>query len=160
MFMNKHGFLFFLIVVFSCDQTGITYENGSVPPREGVNTYELVEGYRLELFASEPLISDPVDMEIDEWGNVYVVEMSGYPLDKSHTGKIKLLKDEDGDGVMDRSILFADELMFPNGVMRWKNGIMVTDAPYVLYLEDRDGDGQSDVRDTILSGFSLQVICD
>src|SRR5690606_33167943 len=99
MFMNKHGFLFFLIVVFSCDQTGITYENGSVPPREGVNTYELVEGYRLELFASEPLIADPVDMEIDEWGNVYVVEMSGYPLDKSHTGKIKLLKDEDGDGV-------------------------------------------------------------
>ena len=155
MFMNKYGFLFFLIVVFSCDQTGITYENGSVPPREGVNTYELVEGYRLELFASEPLIADPVDMEIDEWGNVYVVEMSGYPLDKSHTGKIKLLKDEDGDGVMDRSILFADELMFPNGVMRWKNGIMVTDAPYVLYLEDRDGDGQSDVRDTILSGFSL-----
>src|SRR5690606_31831736 len=154
MLRNNRGFLLSLVaVVFSCDHAGIIYENGSVPPEEGVNTYELVEGYRLELFASEPLIADPVDMEIDEYGNVYVVEMSGYPLDKSHTGKIKLLKDWDGDGVMDESVLFADELMFPNGVLRWKDGIMVTDAPYVLYLEDQDGDGQADIRDTILSGF-------
>src|SRR5690606_35565560 len=60
-----------------------------------------------------------------------------------------------GDGVMDESVLFADELMFPNGVMPWKNGIIITDAPHVLYLEDTDGDGQADVRDTILTGFSL-----
>jgi len=124
-------------------------------PEDGVSTYEVAAGYQIELIASEPLIADPVDMEIDEYGNMYVVEMSGYPLDKSHTGKIKLLKDKDGDGVMDEAVLFADNLMFPNGILRWKKGVLITDAPYVMYLEDSDGDGQADVRDTLLTGFSL-----
>ncbi len=142
--------------LFTCsDQNTIRYENGAVLPEDGVNTYEVAAGYQIELIASEPLIADPVDMEIDEYGNMYVVEMSGYPLDKSHTGKIKLLKDKDGDGVMDEAVLFADNLMFPNGILRWKKGVLITDAPYVLYLEDSDGDGQSDVRDTLLTGFSL-----
>ncbi len=128
--------------LFTCsDQNNIRYENGAVLPKEGVSTYEVAEGYQIELIASEPLIADPVDMEIDEYGNMYVVEMSGYPLDKSHTGKIKLLKDKDGDGVMDEGILFADNLMFPNGILRWRKGVLITDAPYVLYLEDSDGDG-------------------
>jgi len=142
--------------LFACNnQNTIRYEHGAVLPSEGVSTYEVAEGYQIELIASEPLIADPVDMEIDEYGNMYVVEMSGYPLDKSHTGKIKLLKDKDGDGVMDEGILFADNLMFPNGILRWKKGVLITDAPYVLYLEDSDGDGQADVRDTLLTGFSL-----
>lgn len=143
------------MLLVSCNQNKIDYENGAVSPDKGLATYEVVDGFQMELFVSEPLISDPVDMTVDENGLMYVVEMSGYPLDKSHTGKIKILKDNDGDGIMDESILFADELMFPNGVMPWKNGIMVTDAPYVLYLEDVDGDGRADIRDTILTGFSL-----
>ena len=107
--------------LFTCsDQNSIRYENGAVLPEDGVSTYEVAAGYQIELIASEPLIADPVDMEIDEYGNTYVVEMSGYPLDKSHTGKIKLLKDKDGDGVMDEAVLFADNLMFPNGILRWK----------------------------------------
>ena len=138
-----------------CDQNSIRYEHGAVLPEDGVSTYEVAAGYQIELIASEPLIADPVDMEIDEYGNMYVVEMSGYPLDNSHNGKIKLLKDKDGNGVMDEGILFADNLMFPNGILRWKKGVLITDAPYVLYLEDSDGDGQADVRDTLLTGFSL-----
>ncbi|MFD2790096.1 Cytochrome c6 [Arenibacter antarcticus] len=152
---NLIELIFFMGMLVSCNQNGILYENGALSPKDGLASYEVVEGFQVELFASEPLISDPVDMAIDENGLMYVVEMSGYPLNKSHTGKIKILKDNDGDGIMDESILFADELMFPNGVMPWKNGIIVTDAPYVLYLEDVDRDGRADVRDTLLTGFSL-----
>ncbi|GAA5219408.1 c-type cytochrome [Membranihabitans marinus] len=137
------------------NQSSIEYFGTSVPPENAVASYELADGFQMELFACEPIIADPVDMAVDAWGKMYVVEMSGYPTDNSHTGKIKLLADEDGDGIMDKSILFADGLMFPNGLMPWKNGIMVTDAPYVFYFEDEDGDGQADRRDTVLSGFSL-----
>src|SRR5690606_30282279 len=140
----------------SCKQdAGIRYENSALTPEQALASYQVEEGFNIELIASEPLIASPVDMEIDENGNCYVVEMPGYPLDKSHTGRVKLLRDTDGDGVMDESVLFADELMFPNGVLRWKNGIIVTDAPNVLYLEDTDGDGKADKRDTLLTGFSL-----
>jgi putative membrane-bound dehydrogenase-like protein len=94
-------------------------------------------------------------MEIDEAGRVYVVEMHGYPLDKGGSGKIKLLTDTDGDGKMDKSTPFAEGLTLPNGIMRWKNGVIVTDAPDVLYLEDRDNDGRADVRKVLLTGFAL-----
>ena len=50
---------------------------------------------------------------------------------------------------------FAENLVLPNSVMRWKNGIMVTDAPNVLYFEDGDGDGKAEIRDTLLTGFAL-----
>ena len=122
---------------------------------EAIASFEIADGFKIELIASEPLIGDPVDMEIDEYGRLYVVEMPGYPLDKSGSGKIKLLADTDGDGKMDKSTTFAENLILPNSVMRWKKGLLVTDAPNVLYFEDTDDDGKSDIRDTLLTGFAL-----
>lgn len=128
---------------------------GSTPADKALATFEVEPGFKIELLASEPEVASPVDMEIDEYGRLYVVEMPGYPLDKSGTGRIKLLSDSDGDGKMDKSTIFAEDLILPNGILRWKKGIMITDAPNVLYLEDTDGDGKADVRDTLLTGFSL-----
>jgi len=145
-----------LVILGGCNQHDTqTSKKGSVPPSEALATFELEPGFKIELLASEPLISDPVDMEIDEYGRLYVVEMPGYPVDKSGTGKIKLLTDSDGDGQMDKSTVFAENLTLPNGIMRWKKGILITDAPDVIYLEDTDGDGRSDKREVILTGFSL-----
>ena len=129
--------------------------DGSVAPENAIATFELAPGLQMELIAHEPLLSDPVDMEIDEFGRLYVVEMPGYPIDKSGTGRIVLLSDTDDDGVMDQSTVFADNLILPNGILRWKKGVLVTDAPDVLYLEDTDGDGVADVREIIMTGFSL-----
>ncbi|TLV03834.1 PVC-type heme-binding CxxCH protein [Dyadobacter luticola] len=126
-----------------------------VPPEKALATLQVADGFQIEMIASEPLVADPVAMEIDEAGRMYVVEMHGYPLDKSGSGKIKLLTDTDGDGKMDQSVAFAEGLMLPTGVMRWKKGILVTDAPNVLYLEDTDNDGKADVRDTLVTGFAL-----
>ena len=120
-----------------------------------LSTLKIAPPFQIELLASEPLISDPVDMMIDENGEIYVVEMHGYPLDESGTGKIKLLRDSNGDGQIDTSIVFADGLTLPTGIMRWKKGVIVTDAPDVIYMEDSDGDGKSDIRETILTGFAL-----
>ncbi|WP_439584371.1 PVC-type heme-binding CxxCH protein [Dyadobacter bucti] len=132
-----------------------TNPSHEVPPDQALATFQLAEGFQIEMIASEPLIADPVAMEIDEYGRMYVVEMHGYPLDKSGSGKIKLLSDADGDGKMDDSKVFAEGLMLPTGVMRWKKGIIVTDAPNVLYLEDTDEDGKADVKDTLITGFAL-----
>src|SRR5699024_8316140 len=103
--------------------------------------------------ASEPLIHDPVDMAIDAYGQMYVVEMPGVPFDKSGTGKELLLEDTDRDGKMDSSIVFADSLTLPVGVMPWKKGVIVTDPPNVYYMEDTNNDGSADIRRTLLTGF-------
>jgi putative membrane-bound dehydrogenase-like protein len=123
--------------------------------KDPLSTFELEKGFKIELVAAEPLISDPVDMEIDEYGRLYVVEMHGYPLDKGGSGKIKLVSDSNADGKMDKSTVFADGLTLPNSIMRWKKGVLVTDAPYVFYFEDTNNDGRAEIKDTMLTGFAL-----
>ncbi len=149
--MRSQIFLFLFIIVFSSCK-----KNNSAPgAHESLSTFQIEDGFKIEVLASEPLIGDPVDMEIDEYGRLYVVEMPGYPLDVSGSGSIKLLSDTDGDGVMDKGTTFAENLVLPNSIMRWKNGVIVTDAPNVLYFEDTDGDNRADVTDTLLIGFAL-----
>jgi putative membrane-bound dehydrogenase-like protein len=145
-----------LTIVAACKQeSGPVTMESPVPASDAVKTFELEQGFKIELIASEPLITDPVAMEIDENGNLYVVENHGYPLDKSRSSKVKLLRDTDGDGVMDKSTVFADTLMMPTGVLRWKKGILVTDAPDVLYMEDTNDDGVADIIKPMLTGFAL-----
>lgn len=127
--------------------------SGGHDGRHSLDTFELHPDFQIELIASEPLVADPVDMEIDEAGRLYVLEMHGYPDDRSGTDRIVLLDDGDGDGRMDESTVFADSLVWPMGIMRWKDGLLVTEPPNVLYLEDSDGDGRADIRKTILTGF-------
>lgn len=157
---SKNRIVYFLIitlfVLFSCRNNPESHN----PPfggssRDALSTFELEPGFKIELVAAEPLISDPVDMDIDEYGRLYVVEMHGYPLDKTGSGKIKLLSDSNGDGRIDKSTVFAEGLTLPNSIMRWKKGVLVTDAPYVFYFEDTNGDGRAEVKDTMLAGFAL-----
>lgn len=119
------------------------------------NLFEIMDGFEIEQVVAEPLIHDPVAMEIDEDGNWYVAEMPGYPLDLSKTGSIKKLKDTNGDGLPDKSVVFAKGLTLPMGIMKWKKGILVADAPNVWYLEDTNGDDMADIKEAMLTGFSL-----
>lgn len=161
-FFYKHkvkilnGLIILLIGVSGCNTQPETNQSTSaVEAKDALATFTVVDGFKIELIAAEPLISDPVDIEIDEYGRLYVVEMHGYPLDKTGSGKIILLSDADGDGNMDKRTVFAEGLTLPTSVMRWKKGIIVTDAPHILYFEDTDGDGKSNLTDTLLSGFAL-----
>jgi putative membrane-bound dehydrogenase-like protein len=122
---------------------------------KALSTFKLPPGFKIELIAADPLISDPVDMAIDEAGRMYVVEMHGYPLDLNYTGKVIMLRDTNGDGKMDTATVFADSLTLPTGVMRWKKGIIVTDPPNVYYMEDTNGDGKADIKKVMLTGFAL-----
>jgi putative membrane-bound dehydrogenase-like protein len=64
-----------------------------------------------------------------------------------------LLSDRNGDGKMDSATVFADSLMLPSGIMRWKKGVIVTDAPEVYYMEDTNNDGKADIKKIMLTGF-------
>jgi putative membrane-bound dehydrogenase-like protein len=129
-------------------------KDAALPAAEALRSLEVENGFDVQLFAAEPDVVDPVAMDIDEDGRVFVVEMPGYPLDTSPSGRVKLLEDTNGDGRPDRSSVFADGLVMPTGVMRWKKGILVTAAPDLLYFEDRDRDGRAEVREVVVTGFA------
>lgn len=125
------------------------------PPADSMATMQLEAGYRVELVASEPDIASPVAMDIDEQGRLYVLEMPGYPLDTRPTGRVKRLEDADGDGRFETSRVFAEGLVLPTGVMRWKKGVLVTAPPDLLYFEDTDDDGRADSRTVVVTGFAV-----
>lgn len=146
-----------LLVGFSCNQekTSPGLFGGGLSAEQALATIAVSDGFKIEMIASEPLITSPVDMEIDEYGRMFVVEMHGYPLDKSGSGIIVMLSDTDEDGIMDKRTVFKDSLLLPNGILRWKKGFLVTDSPNIYYLEDSDNDGKADIMDTVLTGFAL-----
>lgn len=121
-------------------------------PEDALKTFQLHEGFEIEIFATEPHVLDPVSMVFDESGNIYVVEMPDYPYKPEPgqgQGKIKLLRDTDGDGRIDEASVFADNLSEATSVLPWKNGLLVTAAPHILYLQDTDGDFVADTREEL-----------
>src|SRR5256886_2436704 len=106
-----------------------------------------------ELVAAEPDVVAPVAIAWDADGRMFVAEMTDYPSGPV-SGRIQLLEDRDGDGRYEHSTVFATNLAFPNGVMAWKNGVLVTAAPDIWFLADTNGDGEADVREKVLTGFA------
>ncbi len=137
-----------------------TRATGPLSPEEALASFELEEGYRIELAAAEPLIQDPVAVAFDDRGRMYVVESRGYPgpLEGSRQpapeqGVIALLEDTNADGRFDKRTDFARNLTYPNGITPWDGGVFVSCAPDLLYLKDTTGDGVADERRVMLTGF-------
>jgi len=126
--------------------------SGPLGPREAAGTLKVPPGFRVELVAAEPDVMDPVALAFDSDGRIYVAEMADYPLGPP-SGRIRLLEDLDGDGRAERSRLFASGIPYPTGVLPWRDGVLVTAAPDILFLKDTDGDGKADVREVVFTGF-------
>jgi len=127
-------------------------------PADAQKAFEVVPGLYVELVAAEPLVASPCAIAFDTQGRLFVAENRGYPIGPKEgekpAGVIALLEDTDGDGRMDKRTVFADGLTFPNGVLPWGGGLIVTCAPDVLFLKDNDGDGVADERKVLLTGFA------
>ena len=79
-------------------------------------------------------------MAFDEDGKLWVVEMRDYPNGpkpgEKPQGRIKVLEDRDGDGFYETATVVADNLLFANGILPWKGGVIVTMAPQIVYIKD------------------------
>lgn len=135
-----------------------------VPPRtpdEELAAMQFDDELIVELVAAEPHVVDPVDVAFDSAGNMYVVEMRDYPFEAERPedmGRLRLLRDTDGDGYYETSTVFASGLHWPTSVHPWRDGVLVVAAPDVVFLADRDGDGRADVRQLVLTGFGTQNV--
>ena len=115
-------------------------ESQPKPAKEALKELHVPDGYRVELVASEPLISDPVAFDWDVYGHLWVVEMADYPMGMDHRGKpggrVRRLEDRNNDGVYDHGTLIADGLNFPNGILCWQDGALITAAPEILFVQE------------------------
>lgn len=116
-------------------------------------------GFEVELVAGPPLVGHPMMACFDEAGRLYVAESAGHNLNEKELEArrpnfIRRLEDTDGDGRFDRSVIFADRLMIPNGACWLDGALYVAEAPGIWRLEDTDGDGVADRREHIAGQVS------
>lgn len=128
-------------------------EKAGLSATDALHCFITASDLTVELVAAEPLVSSPCALAFDGQHRMYVVENVGYPSDGSGLGNIVLLEDTDKNGVMDRRTVFASGLAFPNGVLPYQGGLVVTASPDLLFLKDNDGDGKADQRDVWVTGF-------
>ncbi len=139
-------------------------------PQDSLKALHLKPGFQAMLVAHEPLVQDPVFIDWDAKGRMWVVEMGDYPFadgektndgrmgqgkaSELQTGRVKILEDTNGDGVYDKASLFLDGLKHPTGLAAWKNGVFIANIPNIFFAEDTDGDGKCDKRETWFTGFT------
>ena len=146
--------------------------NAQVGPEESAKKIKPAEGLEASLWASEPMVRNPTNMDVDSRGRVWISEGLNYRL--THGSKpfkrieqadaIKILEDTDGDGKADKVTVFADRVFpIPMGLAveekYGKDGkylgckVYVGNSPDLLVLEDTDGDDKADKRYPLLTGF-------
>ena len=142
-------------------------EGGCPSPQELPKALEVHPEFNLSLVASEPLINKPMNIDWDEKGRLWVVETPEYPnglrqsnvdawkdsganqpghYDRKPLDCVSILSDTNGDGVMDKKTVFADEIELATSSVFYKNGVIVCAAPDVWFFEDTNGDDKADKR--------------
>ncbi|MDR3636490.1 MAG: HEAT repeat domain-containing protein [Isosphaeraceae bacterium] len=124
------------------------------------HTFTLPEGFTIELAAAPPVVDRPIVADLDEQGRLYVADSSGsndpvvkQVVERPH--RILRLEDTDGDGRYDRHTVFADKMMFPEGVMWFDGSLYVAAPPSIWKLTDKDGDGVAEERVEWFEGKTL-----
>lgn len=127
-------------------------------PEESKKLIQVPVEFKLELFASEPDVINPIAMTWDERGRLWVIETIDYPnnvLEDKSTGddRIKICEDTDGDGKADKFTVFADKLNIPTSIVLVNGGAIVSQPPYFVFLKDTNGDDKADTREVISEGW-------
>ncbi|MEY3175325.1 MAG: hypothetical protein RLZZ436_3239 [Planctomycetota bacterium] len=142
------------------------------PPKSAHDSaacFVLEDGYRITLAASEPLVFDPVGIDFDHQGRMFVAEYSDYPSgpatpDSPALSRIVLLEDTDAQGGFDRRTVFADHLKFCHSVMAFGKGVLACTETQIVYLPDENGDNLADRTEVWFDGFipahpQMQIGC-
>ncbi len=156
-------FLIACLLLTSCSQQN---DNGNEPPSpqhtptEELTTFELAEGLEIQLVASEPMVQDPVVFTFDPKGRLWVVEMRGFMNDidgdgdKKRSGRVSILEDTDGDGMMDASKIYIDSLIMPRAVALVPGGALIVENQSLWLTQDIDGDLKADTKELIDSTYA------
>ncbi len=136
--------------------------NGDVTdpdPELELKSFQVPEGFQVNLFASDPLLAKPVQMNFDPQGRLWVATSESYPQAKPGeiaNDKVILLEDKDGTGKAGAAKVFADHLVIPTGVLPGDGGVYVANSTELVHLSDTDGDGKADKKRVMLSGFGVE----
>ena len=135
-------------------------ENEKRLPENAVKNLKVADGLEAQLFASEPMMTNPTNIDVDDKGRVWVCEAFNYRPDitgnptKKEGDRILILEDTTGDGKADKSTVFYQgvEIESPLGIWVMGNKAIVSQSPYVWLFTDENGDGKADKKEILIQG--------
>ncbi|MEX2344566.1 MAG: PVC-type heme-binding CxxCH protein [Balneolaceae bacterium] len=135
----------------------ITEIQNPLTPEESREHIVVEPRLSVELFASEDQVVNPIDLDWDEQGRLWVTETVDYPNkfapDREGNDRIKILEDTNGDGKADNVTVFAEGLNIPTSLVLYKDGVIVSQAPDFIYYKDTDGDDVADEKEVLFTGW-------
>lgn len=151
-------FAFSASIAFAQEDSSSGY--GPYSPEEAAKQFILHPDCKIELVAAEPDVIDPVHIAFNTDGKLWVVEYTDYPNGPGDgqpgLSRIRVLSDDDEDGRYNNPVTFAEKLLFANGLMFWKDGVIVTTDGKIQFMRDTDGDGKSDETQVWFEGFATK----
>jgi glucose/arabinose dehydrogenase/mono/diheme cytochrome c family protein len=135
-------------------------------PGQTVALFDLPAGFRAEVVAADPLVQDPVAIQFDERGRLWVLEWPSYNwnlrqllpgLEKTDPPKsrVVILEDTNGDGRMNRRTVFMDDIDWPRGLQVMRDGALVLKLPDLVFARDTNGDGRADQETHLVGGLEI-----
>ncbi len=134
-------------------------------PENALNGLKGADDLQISLFAHEPMLVNPTNMDIDEKGRVWVCEGYNYRYSlnpdnpyKKEGDRIVILEDSNGDGMADKQTVFyqGEDINSALGIAVLGNTVIVSRSPNVFVFTDEDNDGVADKKDTLFTGISGQ----
>ncbi|HCK52217.1 MAG TPA: sorbosone dehydrogenase [Planctomycetaceae bacterium] len=122
-------------------------------------SFLVAPGFEVNLYASDPKIAKPIQMNFDAAGRLWIASSETYPQIKpgqKANDRILVVEDTDGDGRAEKTTVFANGLLIPTGVAPGDGGCYVANSTELLHLGDSNGDGRADTSRVVLSGFGTE----
>ncbi|MEO7889380.1 MAG: c-type cytochrome [Vicinamibacterales bacterium] len=145
---------------------GVQTVSGDSPartPEAEMQTFFLPPGYHVELVASEPLVEEPILIDWDPDGRMWVLEELGYMQDlpatneRTQIGRISVLEDTNRDGKMDKKTVFLDKLVLPRAMKVLEHGVLVGEPAHLWLARDTNGDLKADTKELICDCYGREM---
>jgi putative membrane-bound dehydrogenase-like protein len=168
MTLKSVGYLFSLIILFSCNSSshekndqrfGDLTEDQKRLPENALASMHPADGLEVELFASEPMVTNPTNISVDSKGRVWVCEAYNYDVSPESTDpkgdRIIVLEDQNHDGKADKRTVFyqGTDITTPLGIMVIENKVYVTRSPNLYIFTDTNGDLVADEKDSLFTNM-------
>jgi putative heme-binding domain-containing protein len=122
-------------------------------------TFTVAPGFEVTLWAADPLLAKPIQMNWDPQGRLWIASSEHYPQIKpgeKANDKIIVLEDTNGDGKADKTTVFADGLLIPTGLEPGDGGVYVANSTELVHLSASKPGQKADKKRVLLSGFGTE----
>jgi putative heme-binding domain-containing protein len=129
-------------------------------PEDELKSFQVPEGFEMQLVAAEPDLRKPMNMAFDAKGRLWLTESREYPFPvqpgKPARDTIRVYEDFDAKGRARKVTIFAEGLNIPIGILPYGTGCIAWSIPNIWYFEDTDGDGKADKQTPLYGPFGWE----